>query len=154
MTTPIVLANGYTDAELDVNIAPSGQGDGPRLVIRTAVVADNASAGTTYGLVPFQKGMSVDYGTRLVTSDLDATTNVTWNYGYIYLDNDTTTNINDTDAFISAVSGQSASVISFDEGSGATFVATAPGWTVATLAGGPVTTAGTITHNGIISYQV
>lgn len=154
MTTPIVLASPYTDAELDVNIAPSGQGDGPRIVVRTAVVADNASAGTSYGLVPFQKGVSVDYGSKLITSDLDTATNVTWNFGYIYLDNDTTTNINDTDAFISAVSGQSASVIGFDEGAGATFVATAPGWLIATLAAGPVTTVGTITFNGTISYQV
>lgn len=154
MTTPIVLATGYTDATNDVNFAPSGQGDGPRVVVRSAVVADNATVGTTYGLVPFQKGMSVDYGTKLITSDLDTTTNVTWNYGYTYLDNDTTTNINDTDAFISAGSGQAAGVIGFNEGAGATFVATAPGWLTATLAGGPVTTAGTITHNGTISYQV
>lgn len=154
MTTPTILANGYSNAETDVNLAPSGQGDGPRLVVRTAVVSDNATEGTTYGLIPFLKGASVDYGSKLITSDLDTTTNVTWNLGYVYLDNDTTTNINDTDAFISAVSGQAASVISFDEVAGATWVATAPGWITATLAAGPVTTAGTVTFNGIISYQI
>jgi hypothetical protein len=154
MTTPTVLANGYSDAEVDVNLAPSGQGDGPRVVVRTAVVADNATAGTTYGLVPFQKGASVDYGAKLITSDLDTATNVTWNFGYTYLDNDTTTNINDTDAFISAQSGQTAGVLGFDEVAGATWVATAPGWLTATLAAGPVTTAGTVTFNGTITYQV
>lgn len=154
MTTPTVLANGYYDAEQDVNLAPSGQGDGPRVVVRTAVVSDNATAGTTYGLVPFLKGMSVDYGSKLITSDLDTATNVTWSFGYTYLDNDTTTNINDTDAFISAVSGQAENVIGFDEAEGATWVATAPGWLTATLAAGPVTTAGTVTFNGTITYQV
>jgi len=154
MTTPIVLANGYYDATKDVNLAPSGVSDGPRVIVRTAVVADDASAGTTYGLVPFQKGASVDYGSKLVTSDLDTTTNVTWDFGYIYLDNDTTTNINDTDAFVSGVSGQAASVIAFDEVAGATWVATDSGWLTATLAAGPVTTAGTVTFNGTITYQV
>lgn len=154
MTTPIVLASPYADAELDVNLAPSGQGDGPRLVVRTATVSDDASAGTTYGLIPFQKGVSVDYGSKLITDDLDTASNVTWDLGYIYLDDDTATNINDTDAFISAQSGQTAGVLGFDEVAGATWVATAPGWIIATLAAGPVTTAGTVTFNGTISYQV
>ncbi len=154
MTLPIYFANGYSDGTLDVNLAPSGQGDGPRMVVRTAAIADNATAGSTYGLVPFQKGMTVSYGSKLITADLDTASNVTWDLGYIYLDNDTTTNINDTDAFISAGSGQAAGVLSFDEVSGATFVATAAGWVIATLAAGPVTTAGDITFNGTISYQV
>lgn len=153
MTTPTVLADGYTSATGDVVLAPSGVGDGPRYVRRTATVSDNATAGTTYGMFPFQKGCRMNYGSSLVTTDLDTTTNVTWNFGYIYLDNDTTTNINDLDAFISAQSGQAAGVLRFDEVAGASFVATDAGWFVAELAAGPVTTAGTIIFDGLISYQ-
>lgn len=104
-------------------------------------VADSASAGTTYGLVPFQKGFRISYGSKFYTPDLDTTTNVTWNLGYLYEDSTLTS---DADAFISAGSGQAAAVLSFDENEGMSFEAEGNGWVTAALAAGPVTTAGTI----------
>ena len=104
-------------------------------------VADSASAGTTYGLVPFQAGFRISYGSKFYTPDLDTTTNVTWNIGYLYEDSALTS---DADAFGSALSGQAAAVLSFDENEGMSFEATANGWVTAALAGGPVSIAGTI----------
>jgi hypothetical protein len=104
-------------------------------------VADSASAGTSYGLMPFQKGFRISYGSKFYTPDLDTASNVTWNLGYLYED---TAETSDADAFASAVSGQSAAVLSFDENEGMSFEATGNGWVTATLAAGPVTTAGTI----------
>ena len=103
-------------------------------------VADSASAATSYGLVPFQAGFRLSYGSKFYTPDLDTTTNVTWNIGFLY-ETDTTS---DADAFASAVSGQAAAVLTFDENEGMSFVATDNGWVTATLAAGPVTTAGTV----------
>lgn len=109
-------------------------------------VADNATAGTSYGLVPFQKGFRISYGSKFYTPDLDTASNVTWNIGYKY--EDTTSAgagaASDLDAFASAVSGQTAAVLAFDENEGMSFVAAGNGWVTATLAAGPVTTAGTI----------
>ena len=65
MTTPDIYANGEgVNSFLN---APSGQGDGPRLVIRTAAVADSASVGTVYGMVPFNKGAEVHYNGVIAT---------------------------------------------------------------------------------------
>jgi hypothetical protein len=109
-------------------------------------VADSASAGTTYGLVPFQKGFRISYGSKFYTPDLDTTTNVTWNIGYMYEDTSSTgaAAASDPDAFASAVSGQTAAVLTFDENEGMSFVASGNGWVAAALAAGPVTTAGTV----------
>jgi hypothetical protein len=109
-------------------------------------VADSASAGTTYGLVPFQKGFRISYGSKFYTPDLDTTTNVTWNIGYMYEDTSSSgaAAASDPDAFASAVSGQAAAVLTFDENEGMSFVASGNGWVTAALAAGPVTTAGTV----------
>lgn len=105
-------------------------------------VADSASAGTTYGLVPFQKGYRVSYGSALTTTDLDTATNVTLNVGYLY---ESTALTSDADAFASALSGQAAALLAFDEEAGVSWVAEGDGWITVALAAGPVTTAGTIT---------
>lgn len=107
-------------------------------------VADSASAATTYGLIPFQKGFRISYGSKFYTPDLDTDSNVTWNLGYMYEDTAVAGAASDADAFASLLSGQSAAVLSFDEVLGMSFVAEGNGWVVAALAAGPVTTAGTI----------
>jgi hypothetical protein len=104
-------------------------------------VADSASAGTTYGLVPFQAGFRISYGSKFFSPDLDTTTNVTWNLGFLYEDTALTS---DDNAFATLLSGQAAAVLSFDEVAGMSFEATANGWVVATLAAGPVSIAGNI----------
>lgn len=152
MTSPAILADDYYSAD-SYALAPSGQGDGPRYVRRIATIPDNTSVGTIIGLVPFQKGARVAYSSKIITSDLDTDTTCTINVGYVYEENDTTTNINDEDAFIATGSVASAAVLSFTAVAGATFVATANGWVTATVAGSAVVTAGTLEFDGLISYQ-
>lgn len=107
-------------------------------------VADSASAGTSYGLIPFQKGFRISYGSKFYSPDLDTGSTVTWDLGYLYEDTAVAGAASDADAFASLLSGQTAAVLSFDEVAGMSFVAAGNGWVVATLAAGPVTTAGTI----------
>lgn len=121
-----------------------------RQVYSSIAVADSASAGTTYGLIPFQKGATIDYGSKFYTPDLDTASNVTWDLGFLYEDSTLTS---DADAFISAGSGQSAAVLAFDENEGMSFVAEGNGWVTAELAAGPVTTAGTVELKAGVAYE-
>lgn len=107
-------------------------------------VADSASAGTSYGLIPFQKGFRISYGSKFYSPDLDTGSTVTWDLGYLYEDTAVSGAASDADAFASLLSGQAAAVLAFDEVAGMSFQATGNGWVTATLAAGPVTTAGTI----------
>lgn len=153
MTTPAVFATGEDSANSYFN-APAGQGDSPRLVVRTATIPDSSTVGTIIGLVPFNKGASVSYGSALAVADLDTGTDVTLNWGYHYADNDTVTNINDADAFAAAATtAQAGGVVRPTATAGSTFEATANGWVTVSIAGGSTTTAGDITFNGIISYE-
>ncbi len=154
MTTPDIFADGEDSANSFLN-APSGQGDGPRMVKRTATVADSASVGTVYGMIPFNKGAQFSYGgTTIIPTNLDTATLLTLDVGYIYNDNDTSSNINDDNAFVdNSTTGRAGGVIAFSAVAGKTFEATADGWLVVTTAGGSVTTAGTMTADAIISYQ-
>lgn len=147
---PASVPSGYNGDATDFLKVRRDTFGATRQVYASIAVADNASAGTTYGLIPFQAGATVDYGSKLYTPDLDTASNVTWNLGFLYEDSTLTS---DDNAFISAVSGQSASVISFDEEEGMSFVAAGTGWITAKLAAGPVTTAGTIEFKGGIAYE-
>lgn len=154
MTTPDVFANGYSNSADAFLNAPSGQGDGPRLIVRTVPVADSASVGTLYGLVPFQKGARVHYNGVVAVDQLDTATLMSVDIGYVYNDNDTVNNINDVDAFVDgSTTPRAGGVIEFNAAAGATFEATADGWITMTILGGAATQAGNATFNGMISYQ-
>lgn len=154
MTNPDIFAAGEDSTNSFLN-SPSGQGDGPRLVVRTATVADSASVATVYGMIPFRKGAQFSYGaTTVITTAIDTATLLTLDVGYVYKDNDTSSNINDPNAFVDgSTTGRAGGVIFFDQIAGKTFEATADGWLVITTADGSVTTAGTITASAMISYQ-
>lgn len=147
---PDNVPTGYAGDDTDFLKVRRDTFGATRQVYESISVADSATAGTTYGLIPFQKGATVDYGSKLFTPDLDTASNVTWNLGYLYNDTSLTS---DADAFISAGSGQTAAVLSFDEEEGMSFVAEGDGWITAALAAGPVTTAGTIEFKGAIAYE-
>lgn len=147
---PANLPSGYNGDSTDFLKVRRDAFGATRQVYASIAVADSASAGTTYGLVPFQKGATLDYGGKLYTPDLDTDSNVTWNLGYLYEDSTLTS---DDNAFISAGSGQTAGVLVFDENEGMSFVAAGNGWVTAALAAGPVTTAGTIELKAGVAYE-
>lgn len=150
MTTPDIYAQGEGVNSL-LNV-PSGQSDGPRLVVRTATIPAGTAATTVIALVPFQKGGIVQYGSALAIDDLDSGATVTLDWGIVY--DDDTTYTNDPDAFAAAVTtAQTGGVIRPSEVAGSTFQAEADGWVTATVAAGPTDTEGDITFNGTISYQ-
>jgi len=145
MTTyPDNVPTGYAGDSTDFNKVKRDTFGALRSQYTSIAVADSASAATSYGLIPFQKGFRISYGSKFYTPDLDTTTNVTWNLGYLYEDTAVAGAASDEDAFASALSGQSAAVLAFDENEGMSFEAQGNGWVTATLAAGPVTSAGTV----------
>lgn len=152
MTTPNIFADGYTNSEDAFLNAPSGQSDGPRLVARSATVPDSTSAGSVIGLIPFNKGFRLSYGSALAVDDLDTGTDVEIEWGYVY-DNDTAFT-NDPDAFRAASTIAQTAAVGFPTArGGATFEAVADGWVTVTTSGGSTTTEGVISINAIVSYQ-
>ena len=151
MTSPTIFATGYNTAD-SYNIAPSGTHDGPRSIERSIAIPALTATDTIMGFFPFQKGMSVSYGSAIASDDLDSSTNVTLDVGYVY--DDSTTYTDDVDAFIAASTvAQAGGVAYFNAKAGATFVAEADGWVVLQN-NAATTTTGTVTFNGTISYQV
>lgn len=161
MTTPAAYPSGYQGDYTDYLKAPCDRSGALRLVTGTVTIADSTTAGTILGLVPFRKGAKLGYGGGVGVGDLDTATNVVLDVGYVYEDNNTTTNINDTDAFVDgATAGQAGGLISLSAGTGAfgvrtglAFEATANGWFTLTVQAGPVSTAGTATFNLLIAYD-
>lgn len=155
MTTPAIYSTG--GSTLSNFTAPSGPGDGPRVVVRTASIPSGTTAGTLVGLIPFQKGASVG-SISFFTDQLDSATNTTAEFGYIYNSNDTVTNINSTNAFTStAVSTcQTGGVIreATTSATVASWVATAAGWITCDFPGGPTTKTGNISARAVVSYQI
>jgi hypothetical protein len=151
MTTPTNLPTGFDGTYKDFLKTKVARDGSVRVEYQSVAVADNATAGTTYGLIPFNKGARISYGSRIGVTDLDTASNVTLNVGYAYKTGSTGTD--DPDAFASALSGQASALLSFDEKAGLSFVAADDGWVSVTLAAGPVTTAGTIEGQILIAYD-
>ena len=154
MTTPNIFANGYSNSDDAFLNAPSGQGLPSRPVRATATIAASSASGTVVGLIPFNKGASLEMGTiALLTADLDTGTDVTFTLGYVYDDNVTYTN--DADAFILSSTGfQAAAALVNGNGTGGfSFVAEADGWIAVTTGGGSTTTAGDITLEARVTYE-
>lgn len=153
MTTPNIFADGYTNSADAFLNSPSGQGLPDRPVRATVTVPASTTSGTVIGLIPFQKDASLELGGMLLTADLDTSTNVTFELGFVYDDN--TTYTNDPNAFITSSTAlqSTAALVSFNGTGGATFVAEADGWIAITTGGGSTTTAGVLVLNGNITYE-
>jgi hypothetical protein len=153
MTDPSAVSSRYAGTDADFLNTKVDRSGALRMEYFTATIADAASVGTQIGLVPFQKGARFVQGASTFhVTDIDTGTNVTLNLGYVYDDN--SNNTNDSNAFATLVtSGQAGGLITFDEHAGLVWEATAPGWIVAEIAGGAVTTAGTIKGQAVLSYD-
>jgi hypothetical protein len=153
MTTPDIFATGYSESASAFLNSPGGQGCPDVPVRATATIAAASASGTVVGLIPFNKGASLEMSGVFTTADLDTGTDVTFELGYVYDDN--TTYTNDPNAFIASNTGlQSAAAnVVFDGTGGVTFEAEADGWIALTTGGGATTTEGTVYLNGRITYE-
>lgn len=151
MTTPTVLSDVAT---YTYQIKHKAQGNMSQKA--TATVAASTASGTNIGMIRFQKGFSL-INFAIKTDDLDTSTNVTFDVGYVYDDN--TTYTNDTDAFLNdSAIPQSAGSYVWPVASallaGVGFTAEAPGYIVIQTGGGSTTTAGSVTMIASFTYDM
>lgn len=154
MTTPDIFADGYSNSADAFLNGPGGQGI-PDVPVRANVTVPAVTVVTSViGLIPFNKGASVEMGSgALLASDLDTGTNVTFELGFVYDDDATFTN--DPDAFITSSTAfqTAANYVAFDGTGGFTFVAEADGWIAITTAGGSTDTEADVTLEARITYE-
>jgi len=146
MTTPNIYANG--EGENSYLNVPGSQGIGPRSVVRTAFIPSGSDG--IIGLVPFNKGAIVDYGSAIACDALGGAGFLDW--GVIYDDD---FNFPDEPGIFAQADTtyQAGAVLRPSIATGATFVAQANGFVAAIISGGTTATDGNITFNGTISYQ-
>ena len=154
MTTPDIFADGYANSADAFLNAPGGQGSPDVPVRATVTTAAIIVSGTVIGMIPFNKGASIEMGSGAVLApDLDTSTNVTFELGFIYDDDGTFTN--DPNAFIlsSTAFQTAANFVAFDGTGGFTFDAEADGWIAITTGGASTTTSAETTLECRITYE-
>ena len=151
MTTPTVYPAGFAGDDTDYLKAKCDTSGAMRIVQGTVSVPAATATDSYIGLAPFRKGARLGYGSRVYTADLDTSTNVTLDVGYVYDDNVTYTN--DPDAFVDGSgAAQSGGMMEMTALDGMTFVAEADGW-FAVQNKAATTTTGNITFNLAIGYD-
>lgn len=151
MTTPSIVPTGFAATDLDYLKARCDTSGAMRLIQGSVSVPASTATDAIIGLAPFRKGARLSYGSRVYTADLDSSTNVTLDIGYVYDDNATYTD--DPDAFVAASTApQSGGMVEMTALAGMTFVAEADGWFIAQV-NAATTTTGNLTYNLGISYD-
>ena len=155
MTTalPSIVPTGYSKTVADFTARTKVDRSGAlRLVTGTVSVPATTASTTIVGLVPFNKGAKISYGSRVYSADLDTSTNVTLDIGYTYYDSTLGTSV--ANAFVAAsTTPQTGGMIEMTAVAGMTFTAAADGWMTATIGGGATTTTGSLTFNVGIAYD-
>ena len=143
MTTPTILPTGYAGDNTDYLKAKVERDGCLRAQYQTVTIPATTATTTVVGLVPFRKGFRLSNGgTQLAIADLDTSTNVTVDIGYVYKTGSSETD--DPNAFCSAITtAQTGGFITFDEPTTALpWVAADDGWIALTIGGGATTTSG------------
>lgn len=151
MTLPNLYPTGYTGTSADFLKCKVDRSGALREITGVVTVTNGSATGTIVGLAPFQKGAKLNYGSRVIVSDIDTASAVTIDIGVIYDDNATTTSI--PDAYVTAsTAGQAGGAIEMTSATGAAYTTSANGWIAATIkTANPVT--GTMTFNLGIAYD-
>ena len=152
MTTPTIFSDVAGTATNTFTAKSEPQGVIAQKAIAT--LPATTASGTDIGMIRFEKGFALT-GLAIVSDDLDTSTNVTLDVGYLYDD----TTGEDDNAFFSALDiAQDAGsrVWPTDDGllTGISFVATGPGWLSVSTGGGNTTTAGDITCIAQFTYDL
>lgn len=152
MTTPTILSDVGSQGTKGARVDRSGAMRSQKAV---ATIPATTAATTIIGMIPFQKGFTLE-SFQLKTDDLDTGTTVTLNVGYVYTDN-----VSFTDApaaFISANAiAQTGTSLIYPIAAGlltgTPFIAAGDGYVVLQVQAGPTTTAGTATLNAQFTYD-
>lgn len=151
-TLPTIAPTGYDKTINDFLKTKSDKSGAIRLSTGSVSIPATTASGTLVGLIPFNKGAKLAYGSRVYTADLDTSTNVKLDIGYTYYDS--TTGTSDPNAFVAAATtAQTGGMIEMTAVEGATWTAAADGWITATIGGAATTTTGSLTFNLGVAYD-
>lgn len=152
MALPNIVPTGYALTTNDFLHTKVGRDGTIRSVRGSVSVSNGTLTATVIGLCPFNKGASLNYGSRIYAADLDTASAVTLDIGYTYQDAVTYTNVQD--AFVSAsTAAQAGGMIEMTSLAGMTWSAAADGWIVATVRAASTGATGSLTFNLGIAYD-
>ena len=145
MTTPSIVPTKYHGDYRDFLNTKVDRDGCARMQYSTVSVPSGTVITTIVGLVPFNKGFRLSYGSKMYIENV-GDGSFTFDVGYVYKTGSSETD--DPDAFASALTtGQAGGLITFDEEEGLVWVAADDGWIA-------ITTAGSTTDNtGAVSGQ-
>lgn len=151
MTTPSIVPSKYAGTSKDYLRSKIDRSGAVRTENGAVSVPSSTASGTIVGLVPFRKGASL---ARLfvVPDDLDTSTNVTLDLGYVY---DSASFTDAPAAFLSASTAAQTGVACSTAYLKAanTWVADGDGWIVARTGGGSTTTTGSLNYSVGLAYD-
>jgi hypothetical protein len=151
LTLPSVVSSRYAGTTADFRNCKVDRSGALRMEYFTVTIPAATASAALVGLVPFNKGARLVWGaSKLYTADLDTSTNVTYDLGYTYYDSDLGTS--DPDAWASALSGQTAALLTADEEEILSWEAAADGWIGLTI-GAETTTEGAVKGQIVLSYD-
>lgn len=151
LTAPGIVPSGYNGDATDFLKTKVDRSGATRLVAGTVTVPASTAANTYVGLIPVNKGARISYASRVYTADLDSSTNVTFDIGYLYYDSATGSSVDA--AFVSgSTAPQAGGIITFTASAGLTWSAAGDGWIVVKVKA-QTTTSGDLNFQVAVSYD-
>jgi hypothetical protein len=157
MTTalPTIYPVGYAGTTNDFLETKVDRSGAMRLQTGTVAIPASTATSTLIGLMPFNKGCKVHYGSSVYSDDLDSSTNVTFNIGYTYYDS--TQGTTNASGFVAGSTvPQTGGLIPFTAASGSSvgmvWTAAADGW-IAITNTAATTTSGNVEFNIAFAYD-
>lgn len=152
---PTIYPVGYAGTTVDFLETKVDRSGAVRLQTGTVALPATTATSTLIGLIPFNKGAKVAYGSVVYSDDLDSSTNVTFNIGWTYYDS--TTGTSQAAGFVSGSTvPQSGGMIPFSAASGSSlgmiFTAAADGWITVTNTAA-TTTTGNVEFSILFAYD-
>lgn len=152
MTLPTLYPTGYLGTTNDFLHTKVDRSGAIRSMRGSVSIPNGTLTAVVVGLAPFNKGESLNYGSRIYAADIDTASAVTLDIGYVYSDNTTYTNVQD--AFVAAsTAGQAGGMIEMTSLAGMTWSAAADGWICATVRAASTGATGSLTFNLGIAYD-
>ena len=154
-TLPTVYPIGYAGTTNDFLETKVDRSGAMRLQTGTVAIPATTASTVLIGLMPFNKGAKVGYGSTVYSQDLDSSTNVTLNIGYTYYDS-TLGTTNGSGFVVGSTIPQTGGMIPFSATSGSSvgmiFTAAADGWITAQTTSA-TTTSGNLEFNIAFAYD-
>ena len=150
-TLPSIVSSKYLGTVADFRATKMDRSGAQRNEYFTATIPISTLTGVYVGLVPFNKGWKLSYGSKFYIANV-GDGSFTFDLGYLYYDS--ATGSSQDQAFGTAITtGQAGGLITFDENAGLSWTALGDGWIVLKTGGSTTDAAGVIEGQAVGSYD-